>query len=520
MNMSGRQSIRQKLMRISMLVVCSALLLAGVLLIAAEIISFRRTLIERIGVTAEMIGTNTTASLTFNDSKSAEETLSSLKSAQNITCAVLYDSNGEVLAQYTRDAAVAGTDCRSQATGLYDYHMGLNYLDVFHRITFDNKIIGTLHMKSDLSEIYRRIKWYGVTIFAVMMLSIVAAFLIMSRLSKIIIRPLSEMTQVMLEISQSRDYSARVDIQSHDELGLLGGQFNDMLLQIHTRDTELALYRENLEQLVATRTEELYKTLDELKHSQQELILSAKMASLGQLVAGVAHEINTPVGIAFTLSSNILKKSETIVSAFNDKSLSKSQLEDYINDVEQNGQLIYRNLQRTADLIRSFKMVAADQVTQERRTFRVKEYIEEILFTLQPKLKHYQLNIELTCSDITLDSYPGAFAQIITNLIMNSLMHAYEPAGKGNISIKAVEIEGEIIIEYRDDGKGISQENLMRVFDPFFTTKRGAGGTGLGLHIVFNIVTHTLGGHAECKSTEGEGAAFIIKFPVRHGGLA
>ncbi|WP_420264489.1 sensor histidine kinase [Candidatus Magnetominusculus dajiuhuensis] len=260
---------------------------------------------------------------------------------------------------------------------------------------------------------------------------------------------------------------------------------------------------------------DLERAYNDLKRSQQHLIQSEKMASLGGMVAGVAHEINTPVGIAYTLSSNIVKKSETIVAAFNDKSLNKSQLEDYITEVEQNGQLIFRNLQRTADLIKSFKMVAADQVTQERRTFRIKEYLEEILLTLHPKLKHCQLNIEITCSeDLTVDSYPGAFAQIITNLLLNSLIHAYAPCDKGDISIKVVAKETEITVEYKDDGKGISQENLNRIFDPFFTTRRGTGGTGLGLHIVFNIVTQTLGGRIDCKSTEGEGATFIIEFPT------
>ncbi|MBF0486587.1 MAG: PAS domain S-box protein [Nitrospirae bacterium] len=260
---------------------------------------------------------------------------------------------------------------------------------------------------------------------------------------------------------------------------------------------------------------DLERTYNDLKRSQQHLIQSEKMAALGGMVAGVAHEINTPVGIAYTLSSNIVKKSETIVAAFNDKSLNKSQLEDYITEVEQNGQLIFRNLQRTADLIKSFKMVAADQVTQERRTFKIKGYLEEILLTLQPKLKHCQLNIEITCSeDLTVDSYPGAFAQIITNLLLNSLIHAYAPCDKGDISIKVVAKETEITVEYRDDGKGISQENLNRIFDPFFTTRRGTGGTGLGLHIVFNIVTQTLGGRIDCKSTEGEGATFVINFPI------
>ncbi|MEO5360929.1 MAG: HAMP domain-containing histidine kinase [Nitrospirota bacterium] len=166
-------------------------------------------------------------------------------------------------------------------------------------------------------------------------------------------------------------------------------------------------------------------------------------------------------------------------------------------------------------------MVSADQLTQERRRFNLEDYIGEILFTLQPKTRKYQHSIEVSCSkDLTLDSYPGAYAQIITNLLMNSLIHAYDHNNKGTITISAVPKGDEIIVEYKDDGKGISEEDLKHIFDPFFTTKRGAGGMGLGLHIVFNTVTQTLGGRIECKSTLGKGTAFIINVPVRTEGTA
>ncbi|WP_040334151.1 ATP-binding protein [Candidatus Magnetobacterium casense] len=511
--MNAKQSIRQKLMKISMLAVCIALLLAGTLLIATEIIVFRQSLIERIGVMVETIGTNTTASLTFNDPKTAEETLYSLKSAPHVTCAVLYNRDDKVLALYNRD--VSGMDCSHHQIRQYDYHMGLNHLDVFHRIMLDNEIVGTLYMKSDIREIYHRIKWYVVTILIVTMLSIATAFLIMSRLQKIITKPLSEMTHVMLAISESKDYSARVDIQNQDEFGLLGEKFNEMLLQIQKRDADLALHRENLEQTIATRTSQLYKTLDELKQSQKHLIQSEKMASLGQLVAGVAHEINTPVGIAITLSSAIVKTTGDIMAAFNNKSLNKLQLEQYINEVGEGSSGILTNLLRSADLIKRFKMVSTDQLTQDRRKFKIKKYLEEILMTLKPKLKDYPHTIEIKCpEDVEMDSYPGALAQIITNLLLNSLIHAYEPDDKGNITIEVIDKEREIVVEYIDDGKGMSAENLKRVFEPFFTTRRGSGGTGLGLHIVYNIVTQTFGGRIECNSIEGEGTRFIITFPV------
>ncbi|MBF0402449.1 ATP-binding protein [Candidatus Magnetominusculus xianensis] len=306
------------------------------------------------------------------------------------------------------------------------------------------------------------------------------------------------------------NYSQVTGINSTDEIGVLAKSFNNMLIEL---DKTQQARNEHLEEL---------KEINEyLKQSQAQLVQAEKMASLGQLVAGVAHEINTPVGIAYTLSSSIVKSTEAISSAFNDKSLNRSQLGKYITEVEQGNQLIFNNLHRTADLIKSFKMVSADQLTQDRRRFNLEDYIGEILFTLQPKTKKYQHNIEVSCSkDLTLDSYPGAFAQIITNLLMNSLIHAYDPGEKGTITISAIPKGDEIIVEYKDDGKGIPEEDLKHIFDPFFTTRRGAGGMGLGLHIVFNTVTQTLGGRMECKSTLGKGTAFIINVPVRTEGTA
>ncbi|MBF0457908.1 MAG: PAS domain-containing protein [Nitrospirae bacterium] len=252
-----------------------------------------------------------------------------------------------------------------------------------------------------------------------------------------------------------------------------------------------------------------------LKESRAQLVQSEKLASLGQMLAGVAHEVNTPVGIGITLSSTIAKDTEAVKAAFDDETLRKGRLREYIEDVADGSSLIFRSLSRTAELIKSFKIVSADQITQERRRFRLREYIEEVLLSLQPNIKRRHHKVELICDeDAELDSYPGAIAQIISNLLMNSLMHAYDTGTKGTITIALCVNQDDIVIEYKDDGKGIPQENIARIYDPFFTTMRGSGGTGMGLHIVHNIVTQTLGGNIECRSELKKGTAFIINFPV------
>ena len=258
MDLIGKGSIRQKLMRISMLTTCVALLLTSVLLIVNEVTVFRQSLIERMGVMAKIIGTNSTAALMFNDQKTAEETLNALKSAKNINCAFLYNREGDVLAQYIRD--VSAGDCRRHPVGPKGYHIGTDHLDILQRINLDNESIGALYIQSDLKELYHLIGWYSVTVIMVILISIAIAFVLMSRLQKIITKPLYEMADVMNTISGEKNYSVRVAIQSQDEVGILGEGFNEMLSQIQKRDTELEFHRENLQDLVTQRTEELART--------------------------------------------------------------------------------------------------------------------------------------------------------------------------------------------------------------------------------------------------------------------
>jgi len=261
--------------------------------------------------------------------------------------------------------------------------------------------------------------------------------------------------------------------------------------------------------------QDIRKAYKDLKQSQAQLVQAEKEASLGQLVAGVAHEINTPVGIGVTAASHFAEITKDITKAFEHRTATKQDMEKYFRVVQQDSELIIMNLIRTSELVKSFKMVAADQTSGERREFNVKSYIEDIILSLRPKLKKTSVQVSVTCPEnLVMDSYPGALAQIFTNFVINSLMHAYELEAQGQISIN-VERDGDsAVFTYRDDGKGIPKENLNKIFDPFFTTSRGSGGTGLGLSVVSNLVTKTLRGHLHCDSVQGCGVTFIIKAPL------
>jgi predicted ATPase/signal transduction histidine kinase/tRNA A-37 threonylcarbamoyl transferase component Bud32 len=279
---------------------------------------------------------------------------------------------------------------------------------------------------------------------------------------------------------------------------------------------ENAQLYENLEQMVQTRTQELSLALTNLQDTQSQLVESEKMAALGNLVAGVAHEINTPLGIGITAASALADRATTFFDIYKSGQIKRSQLEKFVDFALQSSSMVLSNLNRAAELVQSFKQVAVDQSSEAKRAFELKEYIHECLIPLRPRLKRIPHQIEIIGDDdLILDTYPGALSQIITNLVMNSLIHAYEPGETAYLRINFY-LDGQfVILTYIDDGCGIPADHLDRIFEPFFTTKRGQGGTGLGLHLVYNIATQQLKGSIECSSEVGVGTTFVLRLPVR-----
>jgi predicted ATPase/signal transduction histidine kinase len=289
---------------------------------------------------------------------------------------------------------------------------------------------------------------------------------------------------------------------------------------LHLLCTQAAISLENatlyntLEQKVIARTRELSKALDDLKATQKQLVEAEKMAALGGLVAGVAHEINTPVGVGITLASTLVEVTQTFKAEIDRGQLKKSVLTNYLDTAQESASLMLTNLQRAGDLIQSFKQVAVDQTHLEQRSIALKSYLEDLLFSLSPQLRQAQHTLTLTGDDsISIISYPGAIAQLITNLLNNSLLHAYPTGAAGQLHIGIQQTDEFAILKYSDDGCGIPPENLDKIFDPFFTTARDRGGSGLGLHIVYNLVTQKLGGTIEVESTVGKGTLFVIQLP-------
>ncbi len=272
--------------------------------------------------------------------------------------------------------------------------------------------------------------------------------------------------------------------------------------------------RKRMEQELLGAKNRAEATLAELQQAQQSLIQAEKMASLGGLVAGVAHEINTPVGIGLTGASTLASETERLRKLYGEQAMTEDDFLDYLGIAAETARLLLANMNRAAELIHSFKQVAVDQTSAERRRFDLGTYIEEILNSLNPTIKKRRLAVEVTCPDgIAMDSYPGILSQVLTNLVMNALAHAYEEAQSGTLTIAVKDLGDEVVLTFSDDGRGIPAENLPRIFDPFFTTKRSNGGSGLGLHIVFNVVTSSLNGQISVASQPGRGTTFTLRFP-------
>ena len=256
-------------------------------------------------------------------------------------------------------------------------------------------------------------------------------------------------------------------------------------------ETHLAM--RNLQKSLQEKNQELTNTLQQLQTTQAQLIEAEKIAA-----------------------STLTEDATALLHTYRDNKMKRAELETFLDTAIESSSMILANLRRAADLIHSFKQVAVDQSSEVQRCFKVKEYLEEIVHSLVGEIKKTKHSVAITGDEnIILDSYPGALSQIVTNLVMNSLIHAYDGADSGQIHLHFKQEYDQVVLQYADDGKGIHPDHLSKIFNPFFTTNRSGGGTGLGLHIVYNLVNQRLKGTIQCESRVGVGTQFTIKLPIQ-----
>ena len=362
-----------------------------------------------------------------------------------------------------------------------------------------------LGFRQPLSQVFPRLRLYRLLsiIGSIITLGLAAALAVYGL--KDTLAPLRTLIEATGAVA-SGDYGYKLARPRVRELAEIAENFDRMVQAVEERESSLAEMNENLDKLVHERTREL-------EDAQERLILSERMAALGELVAGVAHEINTPVGISYTAVTYLEDVTREARSDVERGSLDAS---EYLDTVERTAGLVAKSLARASEQVKSFKQVAVDRTVVDKRVFSPKDYIGEILSVLHPRTRRRAIAFEIDCPEsLEVESYPGPFGQILNNLILNSLDHGYpDEAAEGRIDIKIELRDRDLVLDYRDDGVGMDETTRSKIFNPFFTTRRGEGGSGLGMHIVYNLVTQLFGGRVECHSAPGRGVRFLMTLPM------
>lgn len=466
---------------------------------------------QAIGL-AETLATNGTSWVLSQDIIGMQEIISSQSGFPGLKYAIYLDTKGKVLSftdikQIGRylDDDISKTMLKAKVDTLTLIDNS-HFIDIASPITANNQHIGWARVgisRKGISDNINHVTRNGIiyTFFAIAIGTIFAWY--MSRSLTTDIRTLVNRANRL----QAGEEAITFNLDREDELGKLADNFQNL--------------NEKLDEKVRLRTQQiseantkLEQVIVSLKKTQSELIEAEKMAALGGLVAGVAHEINTPVGLSLTGISHLQTILEELVEKYKNNEMEEQDFRQFTQDAEEVIKASLSSLRRAADQIRSFKQVAADQTHYEQRVFDVKEYVQEVLLSLQNKLKQTKHNIIIDIEDnLIIRSYPGAVSQIITNLITNSLMHAFDKGAQGEIIISMSKQDGQLEIVYSDNGKGIDIKHRDKIFEPFYTTGRNRGGTGLGLNILHSIVFQSLKGTIKAEYPE-QGVRFVIQFPI------
>ncbi|TFH91139.1 sensor histidine kinase [Vibrio ouci] len=307
-------------------------------------------------------------------------------------------------------------------------------------------------------------------------------------------------------------FKAKARFDKGEFIGFRGTAIN--ITELKLTQIEIEELNQNLEKTVAVRTQDLEQSMQQLKKTQEQLIESEKLAALGGLVAGVAHEVNTPLGIAVTATSVIQDIVSEANQAFTDQTLTTDQFRSLLECLTESSTMLEQNLNRAAKLIKDFKQTAVDQVSESRSQFNVQQVLEALVASLHPETRKVPVTPILEGdASLVMNSLPGVLTQVISNLIMNSINHAFDDVAEAKISIHFKQDQNNIILEYRDNGAGIDMPFHQKIFEPFYTTKRGKGGSGLGLNLVFNLVKQKLKGDLAFESELGSGVLFQLILP-------
>ncbi|MBY0572630.1 MAG: HAMP domain-containing protein [Undibacterium sp.] len=404
-----------------------------------------------------------------------------------------------------------------------------NFRTVSRNITHGDQIIGEvqLTLADDLMQAEIKASYERAIIIAAIsfLLSVICILMV---LQWRLVQPI-KLLIAKSDLLASGELNEPISLDRKDEIGLLALRLESTrqalqrsFYELEIKNQQLLEYSGTLESKVRLRTQELENAnhhleaaLANVNSAQNELARIERMAALGSMVAGVAHELNTPLGNCLLVASTLSDETKVLERSMTEGTMRRSDLSHYVAAAAESSKLLMRGLHQAAQLVGDFKQVAVDQSSAQRRTFTLVVVFQELAALLHSSLKKTPFNLELDIpDDIELDSYPGPLGQVFSNLVNNAVVHGLDGMSHGNMSCMARRQGEQVLIVFQDSGKGIPQNIVKRIFEPFFTTKFGKGGSGLGLSITFNIITNVLGGEIHVSSEPNQGARFEITIPL------
>ncbi len=432
--------------------------------------------------------------------------MDSVKIDRSVVSITVFAEDGQLFLSMERDDDGAGAPTET--------------VELRRKISYHGNEVGAVSLVYSLeSARARALNETKLLITTIVMQLVFSLTTILFLLHNRVIGPLSKLDRAAAGIAAG-DLKTAIPVLRNDEFGALSSRLEVMRGALQRNIHELESRVEARTGELMSVNAELRGTLERLEEAQESLIQSEKLAALGALVAGVAHELNTPIGNGLTVATSMNETCKQLQIQMT-KGLTRSALARFTDDMTEGSSLVHRNLERASELVQSFKQVAIDRTSVARREFMLSAIINETCLTLSPMLKRtpYVVDIQIE-QDVKLDSFPGPLGQVITNLLNNAVIHAFEDRDFGRIGIASKVYEETVALIIEDDGRGMKKEHQDRIFDPFFTTKLGAGGNGLGMHIVHNIVTGMLGGQISLESEPGRGTRFVLTLPLRSPQIA
>jgi signal transduction histidine kinase len=535
---STKTSIRKVLVSAVMLVTALCLSLSISISTYLDVKEQKQLIINKLDMIAEIIAFNAQITLIFEDRKTEEKRLKSFNKVELVKNIHIYDiddvtNKPAFFTSYNASKTPPVPLKVNSVNELKIPKITSDYIELIKPVIYEGKIEGYVYIRGGLEGLNKYINTKILVDIMLTLFVLILVLLVARGIQKRIAAPIETLSLLVQDVSKNHNYNVRAEKSNIEEINILGTNLNLMLartqnqLERHKADKqEIKQLNQSLEEKVNQRTialreanQELLNTLERMHQYQNQIVENEKMASLGQMVAGVAHEVNTPIGLGVTGSTLLRDKLSDIKTAFEQKTLTSRQLERFIGDGIENLDLIYRNLNRAADLISNFKRVAVSQDLELSSDVNISNLLENIIAAMKADIAIKQPSIDIQCEDnLTISSKTGPLQQVFEQLISNSLLHAFKGVDNNHIDIHIYRSNNQLSISYTDNGCGVPTSIRKRIFDPFVTTKRGEGGSGLGMHLVYNLITQALNGKIALDEDYDTGTRFIITLPLNEVG--